>query len=313
MIEFITSKMQGCLTIEQLDRLKDVLVEYQLTQEEVRSHSNNDYLKAFETSKRFGGCSDNTIRAYLRDAKLYLAWNTQPISDTTKKDIEAFLVDYKTEHNISNVSLNNMRRNLSSFFEYLCDEDVIRYNPVKKLQPIKEPKKLKTPFTSREVNRLRNTADIRNKAIIETLLSTGIRVTELSSLNRSDLSDKSAIITGKGNKQRRIYFNDSAWKAIEEYLATRTDTQDALFISKRNNSRLTKSGIEKLISNIGKQCGVVAHPHKFRRTMATNALNKGMPIQEVQALLGHSNIDTTMIYCKVNEKKLKRDHSKYII
>lgn len=313
MIEFILNKMQSCLTNEQLERLKETLVEYQLMNDNCKARSDNDYLKGFEIAKRFNGCSDNTIRAYLRDARLYLRWNTKSVSDTTKKDIEAFLVTYKSEHNISNATLNNMRRNLSSFFNYLCYEDVIPNNPVKKLAPIKEAKRIKAPFTDKEVNRIRNTTDIRNKAIIETLLSTGMRVSELCSLNRADLIDKSAVVIGKGNKQRRVYFSNTAWESVQNYLSTRTDTQEALFVSKNGNIRLAKSGIEKLVKGIGKQYGVVAYPHKFRRTMATNALNRGMPIQEVQALLGHNSVNTTLIYCEVNEKKLKRDHSKYII
>lgn len=310
MTEYIINKMRDYLTAEQLELLKRTIVEYELAS---NIRSNSDYLSDFINSKRFNGCSEKTIKVYRRDAVLYCDWYADAVIHSTKKDIEAFLVEYKAKHGISNVSLNNMRRNLSSFFDYLCTEDIISCNPAKKIKPIKEPKKIKAPFTDKELNQLRSITDIRDKAIIETLLSTGMRVSELCSLNRADLIDKSAVVIGKGNKQRRVYFSNTAWESVQNYLSTRTDTQEALFVSKNGNIRLAKSGIEKLVKGIGKQYGVVAYPHKFRRTMATNALNKGMPIQEVQALLGHSSINTTLIYCEVNEKKLKRDHSKYVI
>lgn len=317
MTERVIELMSEWLNEDQLAKLREVMEKVQVESKTKQIKINLEYLKDFEMTKRYEGCSENTIKAYTRDVRIFISTIDKSVIEVSKKDIENYLSQYKDTHNVCNVSVNNMRRNLSAFFNYLECDDIIASNPVKKIKPIKVGKVIKDPLSELEIDKLRmNTKHIRDKAIIDTLLSTGMRVSEMCSLNINDLDNKSALVKGKGNKERYVYFTDLAWSSINEYLKTRDDDNLALFVGvkKKNGEyhRLGKDGAEKLIKDLGDSINVCAFPHKFRRTMASNALNKGMPIQEVQALLGHTNINTTMIYCKVRQDSVKYSHNKYV-
>ena len=218
---------------------------------------------------------------------------------------------------VSPVTLDNSRRFLNSFFQYLNLENYINRNPCKKIKRIKAPKRIKEPFSNEDIINMRNNIrNIRDLAIFEMLLSSGVRVGELCNMDKKDINylENSVYVIGKGNKERKTYFSDETKLALKEYLASRTDDNPALFVSLHQPyNRMRKSGVEIVIRNLGKNAGVrKAHPHRFRRTMATNFLNKGVPIEQVRELLGHESVDTTTIYALVNENDVSINHKKYV-
>ena len=224
---------------------------------------------------------------------------------------------YKNLRNVSNQTLKNVRSVYSSFFAWLRDRDRIRINPMALVEDIKVEQVLKRPYSDEERERmLRECQTLRDKAMMEFLYSTAVRVSELAALNRDDIrwTSKDLTVFGKGSKERTVYLNDRTNMYMKEYLESRTDDNPALFVSLRSpHKRLTKSGIETMIRETGKRSGVSkAHPHRFRRTAATNALNRGMPVQEVAQMLGHSKLETTMVYCTVNADGVKYHHKKYL-
>lgn len=274
-------------------------------------------LNDFILSKTYENCSQQTIEQYRRENTKFLNSIRKKVENITKKDIEKYLSGYRNSHNVSDVTLNNMRRFISAFFNYLEFEDIIKCNPVRKTKPVREVKIIRPSFTDLEVEEMRESiTTLRDKAIIETLNTTGVRVSELCNMNINDIQNGTSIIRGKGNKDRTVYFSDKALYYLHKYLESRTDTNNALFINlKRTNGkygRITKGSVEKMIRDVGKKINIKAYPHKFRRTVATRGINKGMPIQEVRVLLGHSKIDTTLIYCNVAESNIQMSHKKYI-
>lgn len=316
-INNVVEKMCGVLNESQLDLLKQTL-EYELLAKEKKDKlSNERLLDDFISSKSYENCSQQTIEQYRRENAKFLKSIRKKVENVNKKDIEKYLSDYRQIHKVSDVTLNNMRRFISAFFNYLEFEDIIKCNPVRKTKPVREVKLIKPSFTDLEVEEMReNVNTLRDKAIIETLNTTGVRVSELCNMNIDDIQNGSAIIRGKGNKERTVYFSDKALYYLNKYLDTRKDTNTALFINlkktKGKYERVSKGSIEKMIRDIGNESGIKAHPHKFRRTVATRGINKGMPIQEVRVLLGHSKIDTTLIYCNVAESNIQMSHKKYI-
>lgn len=309
--------MQGILNYEQLEVLEHTLERELNKQVEKQKESNDKLLDGFLKSKAYEDCSSTTLAQYERENRKFIQWSRKKVENITKRDIEKYLSEYREEHNISNVTVNNMRRYISAFFNYLEYEDIIKCNPVRKTKPVKEAKKIKKPFTDLEIEEIRDNANtLRDKAIIDTFNTTGMRVSELCSINRADIKDRTVIIRGKGNKERKVYFSERSWHNVERYLNSRKDNNPALFVNLRKTKeeykRISKASVEKMIHNIGKIVEVTAHPHKFRRTVASRAANKGMPIQEIQVLLGHSKIDTTMIYCNVNESNVRLSHERYI-
>lgn len=316
-INNVVNKMEGVLGKEQLELLKQTL-EYELLAKEKKDKASNErLLNDFISSKSYENCSQQTIEQYKRENMKFLKAIRKKVENVNKKDIEKYLSDYRKSHNVSDVTLNNMRRFISAFFNYLEFEDIIKCNPVRKTKPVREVKLVKPSFTDLEVEEMReNVSTLRDKAIIETLNTTGVRVSELCNMNIGDISNGSAIIRGKGNKERTVYFSDKALYYLNKYLDTRKDSNTALFVNlKRTDGehvRVSKGSVEKMIRDIGNKVSVKAHPHKFRRTVATRGINKGMPIQEIRVLLGHSKIDTTLIYCNVAESNVQMSHKKYI-
>lgn len=316
-INNIVTKMDKVLNEDQLNLLKQTLEYELLAKEKKEKLSNERLLDEFISSKSYENCSQQTIEQYKRENTKFLKTIRKKVENINKKDIEKYLSDYRRTHNVSDVTLNNMRRFISAFFNYLEFEDIIKCNPVRKTKPVREVKLIKPSFTDLEVEEMReNVTTLRDKAIIETLNTTGVRVSELCNMNIDDVQNGSAIIRGKGNKERTVYFSDKALYYLNKYLDTRKDTNTALFINLKKTSgeykRISKGSIEKMIRDIGNESGIKAHPHKFRKTVATRGINKGMPIQEVRVLLGHSKIDTTLIYCNVAESNIQMSHKKYI-
>ena len=313
----VLNGMMGSLTDEQMAELEKVLETELLRKQKRDNQSNQQLLEEFLKSKAYENCSIGTLGQYRRENERFLSKISKRVTNIDKKDIEKYLADYREQNGVSDVTLNNARRFISAFFNYLEFEDIIKCNPVRKTKPVREVKRLKPSFTDLEIEQMRELADNdRDKAIIETLNTTGVRVSELCSLNISDINNNVAVIKGKGNKERKVYFSDKALYYIHKYIDGRQDGSSALFVNEKRTcgiyNRVSKSTIEKLVRDIGQEIQVRAYPHKFRRTVATRGANKGMPIQEIQALLGHSKLDTTMIYCNVADSNVEMSHRKYI-
>ena len=239
------------------------------------------------------------------------------ISEITTETLRNYLADYKSSSNAGMVTIDNMRRVLSSFFAWLENEDYIVKSPIRRIHKVKATKKVKETLTDENLEELRDTcSNVRDLAILELLISTGMRVGELTKLNISDMNfqERSCIVLGQGNSEREVYFSAKSKMYIKKCLETRTDDNEALFVSLiKPYNRLGISGVEILIRNLGREANInKVHPHKFRRTMATMAIDKGMSIEQVQKLLGHIKIDTTMEYAMVNQNNVKNSPRKYI-
>ena len=235
----------------------------------------------------------------------------------TTDHLRKYLTDYQKKNNCSKVSIDNIRRNLSSFFSWLEEENYILKSPMKRIHKIKTDKIVKETLSDETLERLRDNCDnIRDLAIIDLLASTGMRVGELVKININDIDfeNRECVVFGKGNKERPVYFDARTKIHLKNYLNSRSDDNPALFVSlDKPYNRLQISGVEIRLRNLGKRLGInKVHPHKFRRTVATKAIDKGMPIEQVQNLLGHSQIDTTMHYAMVNQNNVKESHRKYV-
>ena len=316
-VKNVIAKMQKILGEEEL-KILEITLANELLKKQAREKKNNEQLlDEFIKSKVYENCSQETIAQYKRENLRFLGKIHKKVENVDKKDIEKYLADYREERKVSERTLNNARAFISAFFNYLEFEDIIKCNPVRKTKPIREVKKVRHSFSDLQVEQMRECAKTdRDRAIIETLNTTGVRVSELHNLDISDIKQGKATIRGKGNKERTVYFSEKALYYINKYLDTRKDDNNALFVNSRKTNgkyeRMSKSSIENLVRNIGKQINVRAYPHKFRRTVATRGGNKGMPIQEIQALLGHSKLDTTMIYFNVSDNNIQNSHKKFI-
>lgn len=273
------------------------------------------YLQLFLVRKKTEGKSDRTLEQYQLHLGHLLRDLNKPLDRISEDDLFLYLARYKKTRNVSNTYLDNMRLVFSSFFTWCNNKGYIGKNPTIGLEPIKAEKKIKKPFTDEELEKLRRScAQERDLALIEFLYSTGVRASELITLNRNDIdfSCKSVVVYGKGSKEREVYLTATACLHLKEYLNDRKDDNDALFVSLRKPyKRLTVAGLERIIKNLGEEAGVEkCHPHRFRRTMATNVLRKGAPIEEVKELLGHTKLDTTMIYCTINKENVKHTHQR---
>lgn len=271
----------------------------------------------FLVVKHLAGCSAETIKTYRFYLQKLVLSLRRPLQDLDTNDLRCFLAAYKEKRKVSNVTLENIRLCLSSFFGWLHEEGLIKKNPMKRISRIKADKTLKRPFSGEEMERLRmNCQRERDLAIMEFLYSSGVRVSEAVRLNRDQINfgQGECVVFGKGAKERVVYLNSKACIHLREYLDSRTDNNPALFVGcKSPYKRLSKEGIEAILRGISRTSGVDhVYPHRFRRTMATNALNRGMPVQEVRQLLGHEKLDTTMIYCMVYQEGVKMSHKKFI-
>lgn len=316
-ISSILSIMSAYLNNEQLKMLHGALVKVLVPSEGFSMQENAELLSAFIAAKGIEGCSLKTIEYYRLVISMALEEIGKPVMRVTTSDLRVYLSGYQEKRGSSSVTINNMRRVLSSFFGWLEDEGVLLKSPMRRIKPIKTPNKVKPTFTSEQVERIREaTTCIRDLAIIDLLASTGMRVSELVGLDREDfdMSKRECIVLGKGNKERTVYFDDRAKMHLIAYFEERKDDLPAAFVTKGGQlKRLGKDGVEKVVRNAGEKAGIEkAHPHKFRRTLATKAIGKGMPIEQVQHLLGHQRIDTTLLYAKVDDANVKISHNRFI-
>lgn len=323
----ITNDMALLLTKYQLEKLKETLennlnnVEMCIiTDEKERQQikeTNDKYIEIFISAKEIEGCSRRTLKYYREIIEKLVNTIDKPIKEIKTEEIRKYLADYKENTRCNAVTIDNLRRVLSSFFSWLEDEDYIVKSPVRRIHKVKTPTIIKETLTDENLEKLRDTSScIRDLVLIELLYSTGIRVGELIKLNISDINfeDRSCKVFGKGNKQREVYFDARTKIHLKQYINIRKDKNDALFVSKNKpHQRLSIAGIELIVRKLGLETEInKVHPHKFRRTLATMAIDKGMPIEQVQKLLGHVKIETTMHYAMVNQNNVKISHRKFI-
>ena len=314
----ILNDMSDFLNIAQLKKLQEILTKRldgdDLMAEEISNHS---YLDMFLTAKRIEGCSERTITYYKATIEQLLKDITEPLRRMTTEILREYLVRYQKKNNCSKVTVDNVRRNLSSFFSWLEEEDYILKSPMRRIHKIRTKTVVKETISDESIEILRDgCTEKRDLAMIDLLFSTGMRVGELVNLNIEDLNlqERECIVYGKGDKERKVYFDARTKLHIEEYLRTRKDDNAALFVSLNYPyNRLKISGVEIRLREMGRRLKIDRiHPHKFRRTMATRAIDKGMPIEQVQKLLGHQQIDTTMKYAMVNQSNVKASHRRFI-
>lgn len=324
-IQAIVAEMQRDLDCRQMARIKAVLTS-ELHNVEIieksdcatqQTQENEHLLNSFISAKKIEGCSDKTLTYYRNTIERLLVTLSLAICHITTTDIRTYLSDYQEEHQSSKVTIDNMRRIFSSFFAWLEDEDYIAKSPVRRIHKVKTDSLVKEVLSDEQLEQLRDSCTTkRDLAIIDFLSSTGIRVGELVKLNREDIDfhERQCVVFGKGNKERIVYFNARTKLHLQQYLNGRTDDNPALFVSLHSpHTRLTISGVEIRIRKLGQSLSMPkVHPHKFRRTLATMAIDKGMPIEQVQRLLGHVRIDTTLHYAIVNQNNVKLAHKKYL-
>lgn len=321
LIRTINSEMNSYLNNYQLEKLNEIL-EYNFYNYDVIEIKENkkgsvDYTELFIASKKVEGCSDRTIEYYKTTIDNMLLELNKDIKIIDTDDLRNYLTTYQQKNNCSKVTIDNVRRILSSYFSWLEDEDYIIKSPIRRIHKIKTSKVVRETYSDEILEKLRDGCEeIRDLALIDFLSSTGVRVGELVKLNRNDINfdDRSCIVFGKGSKEREVYFDARTKLHLERYLKTRKDNNPALFVSLlAPYDRLEISGVEIRLRKLGKDLELQrVHPHKFRRTMATKAIDKGMPIEQVQRLLGHTKIDTTLQYAMVNQNNVKLSHHKYI-
>lgn len=314
----ILNEMADYLNISQMKKLQETLLKH-LAENEAKTEEipNVEYLKMFIDAKQIEGCSERTLQYYRVTIEHMLGSIETPIRKITTDEIRGYLVDYQKVNNCSKVTVDNVRRNMSSFFSWLEEEDYILKSPMRRIHKIKTKQPVKETITDEMIEKLRdNCTCVRDLAMIDLLYSTGIRVGELVGLNISDIDfeERECIVFGKGDKERRVYFDAKAKLHLQEYIESRTDDNSALFVTlDAPHARLKISGVEIRVRELGRKLNIdKIHPHKFRRTMATRAIDKGMPIEQVQKILGHSQIDTTMQYAIVNQNNVKVSHRRYI-
>lgn len=317
-IVIVLNEMSEYLSITQMKKLQEVIIKTFADNEANKVKiSNEEFLKMFLDAKRIEGCSERTIIYYQATVKHLLSQITTEVRKITTEEIREYLSNYQKRNDCSNVTIDNVRRNISSFFSWLEEEDYILKSPMKRIHKIKTDKVVKETLSDETLERLRDNCDnIRDLAIIDLLASTGMRVGELVKININDIDfeNRECIVFGKGNKERPVYFDARTKIHLKNYINSRSDDNPALFVSlDKPYNRLQISGVEIRLRNLGKRLGInKVHPHKFRRTVATKAIDKGMPIEQVQNLLGHSQIDTTMHYAMVNQNNVKESHRKYV-
>ena len=283
----------------------------------VTSEENSRLTNAFLSSKRIEGCSEKSLAYYRKTIETMTERIGKGITHITTNDLRSYLTDYQTERKSSKVTIDNIRRILSSFFSWLEDEDYILKSPVRRIHKVKTATTIKETYTDEALETMRDNCEtLRDLALIDMLASTGMRVGELVLLNRDDINfeERECVVFGKGSKERMVYFDARTKIHLQNYLAQRTDSNIALFVSlKAPYERLQIGGVETRLRELGKRLSLPrVHPHKFRRTLATMAIDKGMPVEQLQRLLGHQRIDTTLQYAMVKQSNVKIAHRKYI-
>lgn len=305
-----------------VSELHSILERYNVTKADLVSQAdgekeNDRLLDNFISAKRIEGCSEKTLDYYRKTICVMTGTLNKPIKCLTTDDLRGYLTEYQEQKKSSKVTIDNIRRILSSFFSWLEDENLILKSPVRRIHKVKSATTIKDTYTDEALEIMRdNCENPRDLALVDILASTGMRVGELVLLNRTDINfeERECIVLGKGNKERVVYFDARTKIHLREYLESRTDSNPALFVSlKSPYGRLTIGGVEVRLREFGKRLGIQkVHPHKFRRTLATIAIDKGMPIEQVQKLLGHQRIDTTLQYAMVKQNNVKMAHRKYI-
>lgn len=322
-IQKVTEMLNVRVDQEAANIVQDILImelnKYELqercTDVAVVDDSAESMLKKFIATKRVEGIAESTLRRYADTNLRLIQFLKKNLDEISAYDIRFYLSWKREKDKVSNRTLDGMRRCFSSFFGWLDAEEIIPHNPCLGIKQIKYKKDVKKPFSAVDLEKMRqaSASNVRDLALVDFLYCTGCRVSEVASLNISDIDFKSleCVVTGKGNKERYVYMSEVAAMHLKEYLESRTDGYEALFVGK-GTERLQKNGIEAIVKNIGKRAGVEnAHPHRFRRTLATNLLDRGMNIQDVAEILGHADLKTTQIYCFISRQNVKAAYCKY--
>ena len=325
LINLIQTEMSGVLNNAQRQKLSEVLehcffnVEVIALGNEnlIQSKSNQALKDEFLSAKQVEGCSERSVNYYSSTLDNLIKTLEKPFNQMETEDLRVYLSEYQKKNDASKQTIDNIRRILSSFFTWLEDEDYILKSPVRRIHKIKTMKQVKETYSDEALEKLRdNCKTIRDLALIDMLASTGMRVGELVKLNRVDVDfvNRECVVLGKGSKERVVYFDARTKLHLQNYLNSRTDDNEALFVSLLEpHNRLEIAGVEIMLRKLGRSLEInKVHPHKFRRTLATRAIDKGMPIEQVQKLLGHQKIDTTMDYAIVDQQNVKNSHKKYL-
>ena len=322
LVKDIVQGMLPYLNNAQNEKLQEVLqytfVNYDVTENEKQeNNSEQNYMELFLSAKRIEGCSEKSLKYYKSTIETMLDELQKDVKRIVTDDIRRYLTEYQEKKKSSKVTIDNIRRILSSFFSWLEDEDYILKSPVRRIHRVKTGMNIKETYSDEALELMRdNCTELRDLAIIDMLASTGMRVGEMVLLNRDDIdfNERECIVFGKGSKERIVYFDARTKIHLQNYLKSRADDNPALFVSlKSPHERLKIGGIEVRLREYGKKLGLKkVHPHKFRRTLATMAIDKGMPIEQLQQLLGHRKIDTTLQYAMVKQSNVKIAHRKYI-
>lgn len=324
--EMMTEVMQQMLSYldnAQLKQLRHVmeqtLCHYDVTGAQIKPEEDdsNDLIAMFISAKRIEGCSEKTLKYYQTTIDALVSSLGKNVRHILTEDLRTYLTEYQSRNQSSRVTIDNIRRILSSFFSWLEDEDYIIKSPVRRIHKVKTASSIKETYSDEDLEKMRdNCEELRDLAMIDMLASTGMRVGEMVLLNREDIdfSERECVVFGKGDKERIVYFDARAKLHLQEYLDSRTDDNPALFVTLRApHERIQIGGIEHRLREMGKRLNIQKlHPHKFRRTLATMAIDKGMPIEQLQRLLGHQRIDTTLQYAMVKQSNVKTAHRKYI-
>ena len=323
--KIVAAVVQGMLSYlnnAQVEKLQEVLLhtlwDYDISPSDGKTkEQEQDLLALFLAAKRIEGCSEKSLKYYQATTQAMLDGIGKPIKEIVTEDIRQYLTNYQRERHSSRVTIDNIRRILSSFFSWLEDEDYILKSPVRRIHKVKTASNIKETYSDETLELMRDScSEMRDLAMIDLLASTGMRVGEMVPLNRDDVdfAERECMVFGKGDKERMVYFDARTKLHLQAYLESRSDDNPALIVSlKAPFNRLSIGGVETRLRELGKQLGVhKVHPHKFRRTLATMAIDKGMPIEQLQQLLGHKRIDTTLQYAMVKQSNVKLAHRKYI-
>ncbi|EPH10867.1 site-specific tyrosine recombinase/integron integrase [Facklamia hominis] len=322
LINEVVQGMLGYINNAQLQKLQQTLEHALFDKEIIESYNvqedtSEDLLESFLSAKRIEGCSEKSLVYYRNTIQAMRDKVEKPVREIETDDLREYLTGYQKEKNSSKVTIDNIRRILSSFFSWLEDEDYIIKSPVRRIHRVKSATTIKETYSDENLETMRDSCtELRDLALIDILASTGMRIGELVLLNRKDINfeERECVVFGKGSKERMVYFDARTKIHLQEYLNSRTDDNPALFVSlKSPYNRMKIGGIEARLRGIGRNLGIEkVHPHKFRRTLATMAIDKGMPIEQLQQLLGHKRIDTTLRYAMVKQSNVKIAHRKYI-
>lgn len=320
LVQTILQRMSDSLDDIQMNILQSVLnscLQQYMEDQNRKLIPDEELISSFISAKRVEGCSEKTLGYYSSTLKNVFSIVSVPIRQITTNDIRVYLAEYQGRGTVSKVTIDNIRRILSSFYSWLEDEDFILKSPIRRIKKVKVSKVVKEVYSDETLEIIRdNCENLRDLAMVDLLSSTGMRVGELVMLDRADIDfqNRECVVLGKGDKERLVYFDARTKVHLRNYLDSRTDDNPALFVTlNKPSNRLEISGVEKRLRELGRRLNIAkVHPHKFRRTLATKAIDKGMPIEQVQKLLGHQKIDTTLEYAMVSQNNVKISHRKYI-